>query len=91
MSRERLLLLFGPEEVEYLTNKARETVVAVRECYAPSVTSETIAEGERLGVLPSEKEPLPLLRAARHKLALEQEKLVIVSSVEAFLKEQRSK
>lgn len=90
-ARERLLILFGIDGVEYLTNKARETIVAVGGCYAPLVVDETVTEGEKLGVLPSEREPLLLIRAARKKLALEQETLIVVDSVEAFLKEQRSK
>lgn len=91
MSRERLLLLFGPEGVEELTNRARASVAAVDGCYAHSVVDEAVVAGKKLGVLPSNIEPLPLVRKARGTLALEEEKIIMVDSVEAFLREQQNK
>lgn len=90
MSRERLLLLFGPEGVEDLTNRARVSVAAVDGCYAPTVVDETVVAGEKLGVLPSNKEPL--LPPVKKTLALEEEeKIIMVDSIEAFLREQQNK
>ncbi|MBI4028927.1 MAG: hypothetical protein HY376_01020 [Candidatus Blackburnbacteria bacterium] len=91
MSRERLLILFGPEGVQDLTNRARTTVGAVSEFYYQhlEVVDHMVSVGEEWGILPSGTKPPPFVQAARETLALEREKVIIVDSVEAFLREQR--
>ncbi|MEK7521470.1 MAG: hypothetical protein AAB599_01570 [Patescibacteria group bacterium] len=93
MSRERLLILFGPEGLEDLTTKARNTVGAVSDAFYQhqNMVDGVVSIGEKWGILPSDKEPFPLVRRAKEALSLEEEKLVTLNSIEAFLKDQRNR
>ena len=87
-SRERLLLLYGPEGLEDLTRDAQKIVESV-ETHISRFTTLTIAVGRRMGVLEDPEEvPLEVLR----KRALEGKGLIVsdvFQELDAILKKAR--